>query len=68
MLATKDNGRANLLMLGADYQLSKRTFLYASLGGVNNSSSANFSADVSANGPGKGAAQRVFYAGMGHSF
>lgn len=68
VVANRDNGNANLWMLGADYNLSKRTFLYASLGGVNNHGNANFAADVSVNGPGKGASQRVVYAGIGHSF
>jgi len=62
------DGKATLLMLGADYYLSKRTFLYASLGGVNNSGTGNFAADVTVGGPGAGASQRAIYAGMGHSF
>ncbi len=66
--ANRGNGNATLLMVGADYYLSKRTFLYASLGGVNNSSSANYAADVTVNGPGAGASQRAVYFGMGHSF
>ncbi|MBD9533114.1 MULTISPECIES: porin [Comamonas] len=68
VLANPGHGSATLLMLGADYRLSKRTFLYASLGGVSNSAQANFAADVSVSGPGKGASQRVLYAGVGHSF
>ncbi|MDA8449311.1 porin [Acidovorax sp. NCPPB 3859] len=66
--ANRGNGNATLLMVGADYYLSKRTFLYASLGGVNNSSTANYAADVTVNGPGAGASQRAMYFGMGHSF
>lgn len=66
--ANRGNGNATLLMVGADYYLSKRTFLYASLGGVNNSSTANYAADVTVNGPGAGASQRAMYVGMGHSF
>lgn len=58
----------NLLMMGADYHLSKRTFLYVSLSGISNSAQANYAADVSVGGPGKGASQRVMYAGMSHSF
>jgi predicted porin len=53
VLANPGHGSATLLMLGADYRLSKRTFLYASLGGVSNSAQANFAADVSVSGPGK---------------
>lgn len=66
--ANQGNGNANLLMVGADYAISKRTFLYASLGGVGNNQNANYAADVSVNGPGKGRSQNVFYAGLGHSF
>jgi predicted porin len=62
------DGKATLMMLGADYYLSKRTFLYASLGGVNNSGNGNFAADVTVGGPGVGASQKAIYAGMGHSF
>ena len=62
------DGKATLLMLGADYYLSKRTFLYASLGGVNNSGTGNFAADVTVGGPGVGASQKAVYVGMGHSF
>lgn len=64
----RTDGKATLLVVGADYYLSKRSFLYASLGGVNNSSNANFAADVTVNGPGAGASQKVIYAGIGHSF
>lgn len=66
--ANRGHGKAVVLMAGADYALSKRSFLYASVGGVNNSGAANYAADVSANGPGPGAGQRAVYAGMGHSF
>ncbi|MDB5893998.1 MAG: porin, Gram-negative type [Rhodoferax sp.] len=62
------DGKATLLMVGADYYLSKRTFVYASLGGVNNGSGANFAADVTVAGPGQGASQKAVYAGIGHSF
>lgn len=66
--ANRGNGKATLLMVGADYYLSKRTFLYASLGGVSNSGAANYAADVTVNGPGAGGSQRAVYAGFGHSF
>lgn len=66
--ANRGNGKATLLMVGADYYLSKRTFMYASLGGVSNSASANYAADVTVNGPGAGGSQRAIYAGFGHSF
>ncbi len=62
------DGRATLVVAGTDYYLSKRTFLYATIGNVGNSSTANFAADATVNGPGFGASQRVVYAGFGHSF
>lgn len=66
--ANQGNGKATLLMVGADYYLSKRTFVYASLGGVSNSATANYAADVTVGGPGAGASQRAVYVGLGHSF
>ncbi len=66
--ANNSAGSATLLMAGADYYLSKRTFLYASVGGVSNSSTANYAADVTVNGPGAGKSQRAMYAGIGHTF
>jgi predicted porin len=66
--ANNSAGSATLLMAGADYYLSKRTFLYASVGGVSNSSTANYAADVTVNGPGAGNSQRAMYTGIGHTF
>lgn len=62
------DGNATLMMVGADYALSRRTLLYASLGGVRNSDNANFSADVTVGGPGAGRSQRAIYAGIAHTF
>ena len=62
------DGSANLLMVGADYHLSKRTVLYASLGGVSNSSTANYSAEIYAGNPAVGGSQRSVYTGIAHSF
>ncbi|MFV8632246.1 porin [Ralstonia pseudosolanacearum] len=66
--SNQSGGNATLAMLGVDYYLSKRTFLYASLGGVSNGTNADYAADVTAAGPGVGKSQRVVYVGMGHSF
>jgi predicted porin len=66
--ADRADGRATLFMVGADYYLSKRTFLYTSFGAVDNSRGGNFAADVTVGGPGRGASQKTIYAGMGHSF
>jgi len=68
VIANKANGSATLVVVGADYHLSKRTFLYATLGGVQNSAAANFSAEITVDGPGAGRSQRAVYSGMGHSF
>jgi predicted porin len=66
--ANRVDGKATLLMVGADYSLSKRTLLYASLGGVSNKGGGNYAADLTVNGPGVNASQRAFYTGMSHSF
>lgn len=62
------DGKATLLMVGADYHLSKRTLMYASIGGVNNAGNGNFAADATVNGPGAGASQKAMYTGIVHSF
>ena len=62
------DGKATLMMVGADYHLSKRTLLYTSFGGVNNSGNGNFAADATVNGPGAGASQKAMYAGIVHTF
>lgn len=61
-------GSANLFMAGADYALSKRTLLYASVGNVRNGGNANFSVETTNNNPAPGGSQTGFYVGMAHSF
>jgi len=61
-------GNANLFMLGANYNLSKRTLLYASVGTVQNSANANFSVEATNNNPAPGKNQVGFYTGIAHSF
>jgi predicted porin len=62
-------GKATLGMVGADYSMSKRTLLYASFGGVSNSSGANFGVDGGISGnPAVNQGQRTVYAGIAHSF
>ena len=64
----RGGGSANLFMLGADYSLSRRTLLYASVGTVRNSDNANFSVQASNNNPAPGRSQAGLYLGMVHSF
>jgi predicted porin len=64
----KGGGSANLFMAGADYALSKRTLLYASVGNVRNGGNANFSVETTNNNPAPGGSQTGFYVGMAHSF
>lgn len=64
----RSGGQATLLMLGANYALSPRTLLYAGLGAVRNSDSANFAVEASDNRPLPGQGQRGAYAGIVHSF
>lgn len=64
----KSGGNANLFMLGADYSLSKRTLLYASVGRVRNSDNANFSVEATNNNPARGQGQTGMYTGIAHSF
>jgi predicted porin len=60
-------GSANLFMLGSNYELSKRTLLYASIGTARNSRNSDFSAEVYSN-PLPGQNQRSAYFGLSHSF
>jgi predicted porin len=59
-------GSASLYMLGANYNLSKRTLLYASIGTVSNKGNANFAAESASPLPGQ--AQNDAYVGVSHSF
>ena len=61
-------GNANLFMLGANYNLSKRTLLYAGLGNVRNGDNANFSVEATNNNPLPGQSQTGGYVGVSHSF
>jgi predicted porin len=62
-------GKATLGMVGADYNMSKRTLLYAAFGNVSNSSGANFGVDGGISGnPAVNQSQRTIYAGIAHSF
>jgi predicted porin len=63
-----DGGSANLFMLGAEYSLSKRTLLYASVGRVMNKGAASFPVFAEGTGPAAGGAQNGVYAGIAHSF
>ena len=63
-----NGGSGNLFMLGANYDLSKRTLLYAAIGTVSNSGNANFSVEASDNTPPPGQSQRGGYFGIAHSF
>jgi len=64
----RNAGSANLYMLGANYALSKRTLLYASVGKVYNSSTANFSVEATNNNPPAGGRQSGTYFGISHTF
>lgn len=64
----RGGGSANLFMLGADYNLSRRTLLYASVGTVRNGGNANFSVEATNNNPAPGRGQSGLYLGMAHSF
>jgi len=61
-----DAGSASLFMVGANYNLSKRTLLYAAVGTVRNKGNANFGTEF--DNPLPGQAQNGGYAGISHSF
>jgi predicted porin len=61
-------GSANLFMVGANYNLSKRTLLYAAVGTVQNGANANFSVEATNNNPAPGKNQLGAYTGIAHSF
>jgi predicted porin len=60
-------GSASLFMTGLTYNLSKRTFLYGSVGTLNNAANTNFAIDGYTN-PLVGQNQVSTYFGMGHNF
>ncbi|AIY42610.1 Outer membrane protein [Collimonas arenae] len=61
-----DAGSANLFVLGGNYNLSKRTLLYASVGTVQNKGKADFATEF--DNPLPGHAQSGAYAGISHTF
>jgi predicted porin len=61
-----DGGSANLFLVGANYELSKRTLLYADIGTVRNHGKADFATEFS--NPLPGHAQNGAYAGIVHTF
>lgn len=63
----KDVGKASLFVLGANYNLSKRTVLYATVGTVRNGANTDFAVEYG-NGGIKGQNQNAFYTGIAHSF
>lgn len=63
----KGVGSANLFMLGANYNLSKRTLLYATIGTLRNSANSSFAVEYGSGGI-AGQNQNAFYTGISHSF
>lgn len=63
-----DGGRANLGAIGATYFLSKRTFLYATFGSVNNRGNAAFPVITYYVAPLPGHSQQGTYLGIMHYF
>ena len=63
----KGVGSANLFMLGGNYNLSKRTLLYATIGTVRNGANSDFSVEYGDGGI-AGRHQNAFYTGISHSF
>lgn len=63
----KGIGSADLFMLGGNYNLSRRTLLYVSVGTVRNSANSDFSAEYGSGGI-AGRHPRAFYAGISHAF
>ncbi|AMP15973.1 gram-negative porin family protein [Collimonas pratensis] len=61
-----DAGSASLFMVGANYNLSKRTLLYVDVGTVRNKGNADFGTEFDSPLPGH--AQNAGYAGISHSF
>ncbi|SDV48384.1 porin [Chitinasiproducens palmae] len=64
-------GSATLAMVGANYALSKRTIVYASVGSVFNRGNANFAVEAggtAADNPLPGGTQQGAYAGVAHWF
>lgn len=64
----KPGAGATLVVAGANYHLSKRTVLYATVGSVGNGANANFAAEVYGQRPNLGARQNGVYTGLAHYF
>ncbi|PRC94996.1 porin [Solimicrobium silvestre] len=62
----QSTGSANLIMLGANYSLSKRTLLFASIGSLHNSALTSFAIEVGNSAVGVN--QSAFYTGISQSF
>jgi predicted porin len=62
----QDTGSASLFMLGANYNLSKQTILFASVGTLRNSALSSFAIEVGDSVVGVN--QSAFYAGVSQSF
>ncbi|MQR01455.1 porin [Glaciimonas soli] len=63
-----DSGNAQLYMLGANYNLSKRTLLYGSVGTVRNKGQADFQVEVGSSAGMIAQNQNAIYTGISHSF
>lgn len=59
-------GTAKLFMFGANYYLSSRTLLYASVGAVRNGAQTSFAVETGDSVAGQN--QSAFYSGISHSF
>jgi predicted porin len=62
----QDTGGASLFMLGANYHLSKRTILFASVGTLRNSALSSFAIEVGDSAVGVN--QSAFYTGVSYAF
>lgn len=62
----QNSGSASLFVLGANYYLSKRTIVFASVGTLRNSALTSFAIEVGTSAVGVN--QDAFYTGVSHSF
>lgn len=62
----QNSGGASLFMLGANYYLSKRTIVFASVGSLKNSALTSFAVEVGTSAVGVN--QSAFYSGVSYSF
>jgi predicted porin len=61
-------GTANLGAVGAEYNLSKRTFIYAEFGAMFNGANAAFPVETQDSPPEQGHSQQGVYMGIMHMF